>query len=151
MNEPNRKDKLLIAHLRTDGRMQLTDMSKKTGIPVSTLFDRLKMNDGFITKHTCLLDFSKLGYNTRATIMLRAGNDKQALKEHLQKHPSINNVHRINNGFDFMVEGVFKNVVDVEAFIDKLEGKFSIQDKKTFYVIEDIKREAFMSDPELIL
>ncbi|MBR9691938.1 winged helix-turn-helix transcriptional regulator, partial [Candidatus Woesearchaeota archaeon] len=68
----NKKDLKIIAYLRQNARMPLTKMSRKTQIPVSTIFDRLKMNENsLIVKHTSLLDFSKLGYNTRANITLK--------------------------------------------------------------------------------
>jgi DNA-binding Lrp family transcriptional regulator len=141
----------MIANLRIDGRMQLTEMSRKTGIPVSTLFDRLRMSDGLISKHTCLLDFEKLGYSTRASIMLKVDREqKQLLRDFLSKHQSVNALHRINNGYDFLVEGVFRSVIDVEDFLDQLGSRFRIEDKQTFHIVEDIKREAFMSDPEFI-
>ena len=146
----NRKDLLMLAHLRKDGRMQLTEMSRRTGIPVSTLFDRLRSND-LITRHTCLLDFTKLGFNTRVNITIKVKReDKQALKDFLLHHPAVNMLFRINNGFDFMVEGIFQSVNSAEEFIDILDQKFAIEDKKTFFVIEDIKREGFMSDPMMI-
>lgn len=148
----NQKDLKIIAYLRQDARMPLTKMSRKTQIPVSTIFDRLKTNEKqFITKHTSLLDFGKLGYNTRANITLKVDRaDKQALQEFLLKHHSVNSVYRINNGFDFMVEGIFVHIKDIEEFIDKIEGKFKITDKKSYFIIEDLKREAFMSEPDLI-
>lgn len=154
MNNPlNKKDMELIAHLRTDARMPLTKMSKKTCIPVSTLFDRLKANeDKFIVKHTSLLNFEKLGYLTRANITLKVEReDKDRLKEFLLKNCSINSVYRINNGFDFMIEAVFKEIRDLEEFLDDIEKKFRITDKKSFFIIEDVKRESFMSDPNLVM
>ncbi len=41
----NQKDLKILAYLRQDARMPLTSMSKKTGIPVSTIFDRLRNNE----------------------------------------------------------------------------------------------------------
>jgi DNA-binding Lrp family transcriptional regulator len=148
----NKKDLKIIAHLRQNARMPLTKMSRKTQIPVSTIFDRLKLNENnLIKKHTSLLDFSKLGYNTRANITLKVDReDKEALKEFLIKHQSVNSVYKINNGFDFMVEGVFKQIKDMEEFIEALEQRFKIIDTKSFFIIEDLKREAFMSNVNLI-
>jgi len=148
----NKKDLKIIAHLRQNARMPLTKMSRKTHIPVSTIFDRLKLNEsGLITKHTSLLDFSKLGYNTRANITLKVDrDDKDALREHLIKNQSVNSVYKINNGFDFMVEGVFRQIKDMEDFIESLEKRFKILDTKSFFIIEDLKREAFMSNADLI-
>ena len=147
----NKKDLKIIANLRQNARMPLTKMSRLTHIPVSTIFDRLKLNeDSLIVKHTSLLDFNKLGYNTRANITLKVDReDKEALKEFLIKHQSVNSVYKINNGFDFMIEGVFKQIKEMEDFLDNLEQKFKIQDKKSFFIIEDLKREAFMSNADL--
>ncbi len=146
----NQKDLKIIAYLRKNARMPLTDMSKKTNIPVSTIFDRMKNNEkGMIVKYTTILDFAKIGYNTRANITIKVEKqDKEALKEFLQKHPSINSVYKINNGFDFMIEGVFKQVIDMENFLDQLESRFQIQDKKSFFIIEDLKREEFLGDAD---
>jgi DNA-binding Lrp family transcriptional regulator len=125
-------------------------MSRKTNIPVSTLFDRLKTNEEqLILKHTSLIDFSKLGYNVRTNVTIKVDReDKEALKEYLMKHPQINSMYKINNGFDFMIEGVFKQLKEMEEFMDILQNKFRIQDHKSFFIIEDLKREEFMSDPQ---
>jgi len=148
----NKKDLKIISFLRNNARMPLTKMSRETHIPVSTIFDRMKLHEeGLILKHTCLLDFSKLGFNTRANINLKVSReDKEALKDFLQKQDCINSVYRINNGYDFMIEGVFMQIKDMEEFLDTLEKKFNIQDKKSFFIIEDLKRESFLSDPDTI-
>ncbi len=144
----NKNDLRIISQLRNNARMSLTKLSKKTSIPVSTIFDRLKFHENnIIRKHTTLIDFSKLGFHTRATLNLKvAREDKEALMNHLVKHQSINSVFRINNGFDFMVEGVFHHIKDAEGFIEQLNDKFVIEDSRIHYIVEDIKREAFMTD-----
>ncbi len=145
----NQKDLKILAYLRQDARMPLTNMSRKTGIPVSTIFDRIKGND-IILKHTSLLNFTKLGYNTRAHISLKANReDKEALREFLSKHESVNSLYKINNGFDFMIEGIFKQINDMESFLEMLESKFKIEGKQYYFIIEDLKKEAFMSNINL--
>jgi len=147
----NKKDLKIIAHLRQDGRMQLTKMSKKTGIPVSTIFDRIKKENNAIKKHTCLLDFNKLGYNIRANIALRVNKeDKQNLKEFLVRNNKTNSVYKINNGYDFMLEGIFENIKEMDEFIENIEERFTIEDKKSFFLIEDLKKEGFLSNADLV-
>lgn len=145
------KDFKMISYLRADARMPLTKMSKKTNIPVSTLFDRLRANENdIIMKHTALLNFTKLGYHTRANVALRVDKeDKDRLREYLMKHQMINSLYKINNGFDFMIEAVFVHVKDLEEFLSDLDKRFNIMDKKSFFIIEDLKREEFMADPSL--
>jgi DNA-binding Lrp family transcriptional regulator len=139
-------DLKLIAYLRKNARQTLTEISKKTRIPISTLYDKLRLHERtVILKHTTLLDFAKLGFNCRANILLKAGREERdKLGSYLKAHPAVNNLYKINNGFDFLVEGVFSHVKELEDFVDTLEKTFPIAEKKTHYVIEDLKREEFM-------
>ena len=128
--------------------MNLTKIARKTGIPVSTIFDKIKSYKGnVVTKHTTLINFDLLGYNTRAKIILKVNKeDKEALKTYLLKNHHLNSFYKINNGYDFMIEGIFKNIKDMEEFLEILEEKFTIEKKEYFYIIDDLKREAFMED-----
>jgi DNA-binding Lrp family transcriptional regulator len=145
-----RADLLFLTFLRQDARQTLTAISKKTRIPISTLYDKLRQQEkSLIMKHTTLIDFSKLGYNCRAKIMLSIDKDgRDRLRSYLKEHPSINSLFKINNGFDFLAEGIFENVKELEDFIESLEASFKLVEKKVFYVIEDVKRECFMARPE---
>ncbi len=144
----NKKHIELLMQLRRNGRQPLTEVSRSINMPVSTIFDRLKANhDSLIKKFTCLLDFSKLGFSCRACIVLRVKKeDKQNLQGYLLRHPNINAVYKINNGYDFMLEAVFKELRDLDDFIDKLDEKFKISEKHIYYIIEDVAREVFMTD-----
>ena len=46
--------------------------------------------------------------------------------------------------YDFMLEAIFKNINDLEAFIEYIEEEFGIVEKHVFYIISEIKREEFM-------
>lgn len=147
-----KKDILIITELRNNARSTLTGISKKTSIPISTIFDKIRGYQGsIIKKHTTIIDFSKLGFNARANIMMRVDRDaREEARKFLLNHQNINSVYKISNGYDFLVEGIFKNVKDVEDFMDYLGGKFKLEQTQVYYVIEDIKREAFMNDKELL-
>ncbi len=148
----NEKDILLFSFLRENARMSLSKISRKTGIPVTTLFDSLKRNEnGIIDKHTTLFDFSKMGYNTRANIMIKVDKkDRDDVKRYLVRNSSINSVYKINNGFDFMFEGIFKQIPDMENFFERLENKFDVKDVKYYYIINDLKREGFLANASII-
>jgi len=141
-------DMKFISKLRQNSRESLTNISRKTKIPISTLYDRLKEHEkSLILKHATLLDFSKLGYNCRANILLRTNKEcRDKLMTFLKGHPAVNNLYKINNGFDCMAEAVFCNVKELENFIESLDLDFNIEDKRTHYIIDDLKREAFLSD-----
>ncbi len=141
-----------MALLRKNARETLTSMSKTIKVPISTIYDKLKSNEnGVIRKHTTLLDFSKLGFNTRANILLRIKKStRDGAKEYLLKHQNVNNLYKINNGYDFLVEVVFKHIRDVEEFLESVEERFEVDGKEVFYLIDEIKREEFMADIGLL-
>jgi DNA-binding Lrp family transcriptional regulator len=144
----NKKKIELLMQLRKDGRQSLTEISRKVNMPVSTIFDRVRSSkEDVIRRFTCLLDFSLVGFNCRAQMVFRIKKEDRArMQNHLLKHPNVNSVYKINNGYDFLVETVFKQLKDVDDFMEKVEEKFKILEKKVYYIIEDIAREVFLTD-----
>ena len=148
----NKKDLIVMAYLRQDARMKLTKMSRLTRMPVSTIFDRMKHHEGgLIRKHICLLDFDKMGFHTRANVMFSvAAREREQMQEYLRINQNVNSIYKINNGFDLLAEFVFRDVKDLDKFLDGLDKKFTIKKREVHYLIDDIKRESFMSDPNTI-
>lgn len=148
----NKKDLLVLSNLRQNARETLTRMSRKTGIPVSTLFDKIKLRmNGIIMKHTCLIDFTKLGYKTRANILIRVKKEqREVFKDYVLKENSINSAYKVNNGYDLLLEGIFRDIEDIESFFERLEKDFDIEAKEVYYVINEIKKEEFLSKPEFV-
>jgi DNA-binding Lrp family transcriptional regulator len=147
----SKKEIVIVTQLRKGARQNLTKISKETKIPISTLFDKIKkLEQQIIVKHTTLIDFEKLGFNTRATIMLKAGkNEKEELGEFLMKNEKINSVFKITNGFDYFVEGIFRTIKELEDFLEIIDDKFCVKKKSVFFIIQEIKREEFMSNTQL--
>jgi len=145
-----KKDFLLLTHLRHNARDRLTVLSKKTRMPISTIHDKLKSKlKGILDRPTMLMNFAKLGFNTRAYIILKVGKtNKSEVREFLERQVNVNTLHKINNGYDYMLEGIFKHVSDLEMFMEKIDELFDIKDKKVYYIIQDIQRENFMQYPE---
>ena len=141
------KELKMLGFFRNNSRTSLTKMSRLTKIPVSTIFDKLKEfeKNSLIRKHTSLIDFKKLGYDIRTQILLTASKDTRSqLQKFLIGHPKVNTVFRINNGFDFLIEAIFKNMNDLDTFTKTLD-EYNPKEKKEFFIMEDIKREEFMA------
>ncbi|MBI4739257.1 Lrp/AsnC family transcriptional regulator [Candidatus Woesearchaeota archaeon] len=139
----------IMMHLRRDGRETLTRISNATNLPISTIYDRVKNNKaGFIKRHVSLLNFAKLGYDCHVNIVLKVGKeDRERLREFLLCHHAVNTLYRINNGFDFSTECVFRNMKYAEDFIDQLQDKFKIKEARTYHIIDEICKEVFLSEP----
>ena len=142
----NPKHFQLLSCLRENSREKLTVISKKTKIPISTLFDLLnELKSEIISKPTVLINFSKLGYHTQAQVFLKVNKeDKERVKKHLVCHNNINTIYKINNNWDFVIETVHKNIKELDDYLEKLEDRFNIENKQIHYLVDDIKREGFM-------
>ncbi|MFT4303287.1 MAG: Lrp/AsnC family transcriptional regulator [Candidatus Woesearchaeota archaeon] len=137
----------ILIELRKNAREQLTKISKKTKIPVSTIHDKIRSNNNIIIKHVSILDFEKLGFTGRATICIKCHKkSKENFYNMIKKHQNINNLYKINNGFDYMFEVIFKNFKDLEDFIEKIEDEYSIKTKQVYYIIAELIKEKFLSD-----
>ena len=152
LNYLQKKDLVIMACLRNNSRESLTKMSRKTSIPVSTIYERLKQYESeFIKKNTTILDFQKLGFSTRANVLVKAKKEsKDNLKEHLIKTPNVNSVYKVNNGFDFSFEVIFRSITELEDFLEKMEDNFSIENKSVYYIIDELQRESFLSNPDTV-
>jgi len=142
-----KKELLLLSCLRSNARDTLTNISKKINMPISTIFDKLKEYEkSFICKHTTLMDFKQLGFDIRIHLLLKVNRDKRSSFENfVMNAPSVNNVYRINNLYDYFVEAIFKNISDFQVFADSVES-FGVTDIAEHFVVEELKRESFMSE-----
>jgi len=147
-----RKDWVLAAHLRQNGRVSLTALSRDTRIPVSTIFDHLRAHSGGLYKrHTALVDFSYLGFSIRAHLLLKVpAEHKFALQGFLASAWNTNTLCKVNNGYDFLVDCVFRDLHELERFVEKLEDDFRVRTPEVHYILEELCRESFLADPSII-
>lgn len=141
----------LLSHFRQNARQALTKISRHTGMPVSTIFDRLRKYEGdVITRHTSLLNFQKLGYTTRAQVFVKTSPDNRTiLGNYLKAFPNVNCVYRVNNGYDYQIEVIFRSIQELESFLEDLELERGVTEKNVYYVINEVARENFMTEPIL--
>lgn len=141
-----RKDLALCKELRLDSRASLTNISRKTKIPISTLYDRLKYHEGeLIQKHTTILNFNLLGYKARVQLLLKTPVEKrEQLKNFLKVHENINNVWKITGKYDLFVEGYFQSINFAEEFVESIEKEYETE-YDAHYIVEDIRREGFLA------
>jgi hypothetical protein len=62
----------------------------------------------------------------------------------LLAHSRVNNLFRINNGYDYSAECLFLNIKEIEEFVENLELHFKILDKHVFHIIDDLAREKML-------
>src|SRR4030043_361574 len=72
-------DLLIVSHLRRDARITLTQMSRQTRIPISTIFDKIRgfKETGLIRKNTSIISFDRFGFNAKALIFLSTSREER--------------------------------------------------------------------------
>lgn len=147
----DRRDLLFLPALRMNARMGLTELGKLTGFPISSIHERLKVYDKtkLVKRYTALLDFMSLGYGIRALFFVVAHKQKRdVLRSFLSRFPAVNTLAKVNHGYDFFVDAVFRSMQDVDAFKELICQEYGVKDVQIHYVIEGIKEEGFFMKEE---
>ena len=136
---------LILKHLRNNGRKSFSNISRDTGIPVTTVFDNYKKfkDNGIITKHILLLDFKKLGFHFRSFIFIKTKDKKDVLR-YLNDHHNVNSLYRIST-YDYLVDAIFPTIKEFYFFLDDIT-QFNIIRLETHDVVEQIKNEEFFCE-----
>jgi DNA-binding Lrp family transcriptional regulator len=137
-----KKDRLILSHLRDDARRSLTQISRETKIPLTTVFERhSKLEKTHIKSYVTLLDYKKLGYNVRAIIAATCSDWKRPA-DLLMVHKNVNSVYRMHLPKGIMIDAVFKTMSELEEFLDLLL-KLKLKNREVFHVIEPLLEEQF--------
>jgi Lrp/AsnC family transcriptional regulator for asnA, asnC and gidA len=145
------KDLLLLASFRNNARKTLTLISRDLGVPISTVFEKLKRYERwFIKRYTTLLDFQRLGFSMRVQVLLKVKREgREELKRFLLTHMNVNSLCRVSNGYDFVLEGIFKNMQDLHEFNMALES-YDLLESRELFVLDDLRREDFLKDKQAV-
>lgn len=140
---------MILSNLRQNGREKLTAISKATSIPVSTIFDKIRNyeENDVIKRHSCLLNFNKLGYDIDVLILLKTEKEeKERLREFLDEQDCLNSIFKLSNSYDFLIEAVFTDMQDLQDFVDDLEERFKLIRNDVLHITSDLKREDFLKN-----
>ena len=139
------KELLILSHLRENSRKSMAEISRQTDIPISTVFDKIKkLENILVTKHTSLIDFSKLGFNIKIGVLLKT-NKKLGLRNFLINNKNVNLAYRVDKGFDYFIEAIFRDVREFDSFKEQIKI-FDIEKINFHPIIEDIKKEGMFSN-----
>lgn len=144
----DKKYEKIIQILRENSRLTTREISKKTGIPITTVFKRIKKlnEEGIIRKFTIELDYSKVGKALLAYVLVKA--DLKTLKQknktqydlakELKKIEGIQKADIVTGGRDLIAQLRAENVEELEKIllgkIQKIDG---ISDTQTLVVIHE--------------
>ncbi len=135
----------ILKHLRENSRKPVTAIASTTGIPKSTVFDNIeRLRNGLIRRHVTIMDFSKMGYGLRVNVVISTDSKKQ-MREYLCDHNNVNSLYRVAGGSDFIAEGIFRNIAELELFKEEVRS-IGVKEMQIFHTLEEIKYEEFLPE-----
>lgn len=143
----DREDLKILSCLRKNARETLTKISKVTGIPISSAFDKLKRLEatGVITRHISLVDLKKIGFSVQVIFFLKTNDsNKKELERRLMENPQVNNVARITGNWNFVMDALFRDVEELESFVEALRKDYKGIEFSLHHVLETLKQECFL-------
>jgi len=137
-------DKIILRELLSDSRKPIRRISRKIGIPSSTIYDRIKKleKNGIILKYTAVLDEKKLGYTVKALILINVDGKKiREVEEEIARNPNVQVVLDITGEFDIAVIAVFRSIEELDRFVKSLLKMPAIRQTRTSIAFRTIKQE----------
>ena len=146
MKNLQENEKMILNELRKNARVSLLEVAKKTNMPVSTVYDKLKgYEKDIIKKHTSLVDFTNLGYYARKIVVLKVSKEsRQEIQNFLASHPNVNSLYKINSGYDYLIEIIADNSGKIKDILDELNSQKGILGMSGYDLVDELKREAFV-------
>lgn len=139
------KDKKILEILQQDASLSTYKITKKTGIPQTTVLNRVRKlkQEGIIKKYTVDIDWKKRGMNNKALIFVKVdknieqkGSKVGEIEQKISKYPSVLNVKRLMGKQDFMIELVCEDIDELNDFlIKKIRSLPEIADTETVMVL----------------
>lgn len=151
----DKKDKKILNLLQEDGRMLLTEISKKVRLSIDAAHKRIKkMKKQEVFEATALIDPRKIGYPLVMDIKIKLKNiDEKTyndLIKYLIENPFVTNVFSASGDYDLTITIISKDYEGLNNTSLRIRKKFNkiISDWKTAINLKIYKFEKY--DMELL-
>ncbi len=144
MAELDREDLTILRELQEDGRMSYADLSRRTGIPSSTLHDRVKrmISGGVIRKFAAIIDEELVGLDHTAIIGVETGARLyREVADGLCGIDEVVEVYGTTAEFDLMIKVRGSSRNDLSGILGRIRSIEGIDDIHISSILEVFKEE----------
>lgn len=145
MPTPDQIDWKILDTLKENSRLSTSKISKKTGIPITTVFNRMKKleKEKVIKNYTINLDQKKLGKSILAYILIdynRTTETPGGLTKKILSIPGVEHAGFVTGRVDAIIMVRADNIDFLNnKVIDKIRQIPGILRSETFVVLEEVK------------
>jgi Lrp/AsnC family transcriptional regulator for asnA, asnC and gidA len=138
-------DKKILNVLSENSRTSISSISKKTGIPNSTISNRIhKLEKNNVIEHyTTILNPEKIGVNVTALIIIQTETEKHEHVEiELPKLEQVSQVYSISGEYDILIKVWAKNLEELNEIINsQIRTIDGIEELRELIIMERLKDE----------
>ena len=142
------KDLLILDALKENAKASIVALSKKTGLPATTIHDRInKMRkDGTILGYTIKVDPKKAGKEIGAFISITVdylylkekNSSMEALIERISKLPLVEEISLVTGGTDILIKCRMKDIAGLNNFVmRKLRNFDGVEKTQTMVILRE--------------
>lgn len=138
----DKKDLAIIDILKTDARLSIRDIAKKTGIRPSTVHQRITKlrKDSVIEKFTVKLNNSAVGEDFIVFMMVKT-KPNVLLDNKIINNRHVKEVFGTTGEYDLLIKLKFKDVAEFNDFIIKFRKEQQVETTLTMVATANIKEE----------
>ena len=138
------KDLVLIDELKKNSKLSEQKLARKTGIPMTTVHNRLKKlrDRGVIESYTLRLNYSRLGRPLVAFVLVKAmpGADQRELLLQISKMSHVAEASMITGDFDIVFKVRVASMEELnQMVVQKLRKQKNVADTRTMISYETIE------------
>ena len=139
------KEKEIIKHLRKGKRVNISSIARELDLPVSTVSDAIRrIEKRYVLKRSSLLDYHRLGYNANAMVVIKVNpSQKHLILDFLEKENCVNSICHVNSGFNFLIELVCKDNLELLNWVEDVKIKFDVE-IISFQILKVVEKERFV-------
>jgi len=137
-------DLKILKELQKDGRMNYAEISRRTGVPSSTVYDKIARlaDKGVIKKFTVILDSEKVGLGVSVLIGIDTGAElyRNVAKELCQLDELVG-VYGTTAQFDLMARVRTASLKTLNEILNKIREINGVDDIYVMTIIKTFKEE----------
>jgi len=131
LNNIDEIDFRILKELQKNGRISFAEISRRTGIPDSTIYDRItRLRDrGVIKGFTAILDDKKLGINITALVGVETKSENYGkVAKELSRIDKVIEVYGVTGEFDLMVKIKAVSMEDLSRILNIIRSMNGVDD-----------------------
>ena len=138
-------DEKILAKLVENSRMHILKISAQTGIPDSTVSNRLKKleKSNIIDKYTTILNPEELGINVAAIIIIQTETEKhENVEKELPKLTEVSQVYSVSGEYDILIKLWAHSLDELNDIINsKIRTIDGIEELRELIIMDVLKEE----------